>query len=183
MKEKLSAILDGDIDEASFDPVLDSLRQSPDLRDRWDTYCLIGDALRGEAAGGTDMVVRVMAGLDAEPTVLMPASALASRSQRFFGRSLMPIAASVMGVAAVGMVAFTLYPNAPDSAPVPGMVASQAVQEVVAARPEAATIAAVDAEDAHRQYMFVHQAMSGGGPIPGAVHYVRTVSDVRGEQR
>lgn len=183
MTEKISALLDGDAATASGGSVFESLREGPELRERWDTYCLIGDALRGEhgAHAGPGFVSAVMARLDAEPTVLAPPPKRAAPT--FLGRSLMPIAASVMGVAAVGLVAFTLYPRTPDAVPVAaGTLASQPVAAVatVAGTP---AVTAVVSDDSHRHYMFVHQAMSGGGPIPGAVHYVRTVSDARGDQR
>src|SRR5690554_6346270 len=102
MKEKLSAFVDGELDAATTDAVLRSLGAAPDMRERWDAYCLIGDAMRGDARGNADLVSRVMIRLDEEPTVLAPAAS-EGRSETLFGRSLMPIAASVMGVAAVGI--------------------------------------------------------------------------------
>ena len=182
MKEKLSAFVDGELDAGTTEAVMRSLGAAPGMRERWDAYCLIGDAMRGDALGGSDLVSRVMASLDEEPTVLAPAAASAGRSKTLFGRSLMPVAASVMGVAAVGIVAFSMYPAGPAE-----LDASPALAEVESA----VTIAEVDAPamsfaaDAYapqREYLFVHQAMSGG-PIPGVVHYVRTVSEPRGESR
>jgi sigma-E factor negative regulatory protein RseA len=85
-------------------------------------------------------------------------------------------------VAAVGLVAFTLYSQPDDQlshAAAPGSV--QAVERAPVRSVVAVTSA--DREDAHRKYVFVHQAMSGGGPIPGAVQYVRTVSEARGDVR
>jgi len=70
MKDKLSALLDGDLDERVSGAVLDSMRHEPDLKARWDDYCLIGDVLRGESQGSTGFTARVMAGLELEPTVL-----------------------------------------------------------------------------------------------------------------
>lgn len=184
MTEKLSAFLDGDIDAAQSDPVFESLRRTPELRERWDTYCLIGDALRGDSDRGvSDLLARVMAGVEAEPTILAPAAARINRSRPSFGRSFMPIAASVMGVAAVGIVAFTMFPKGGDTVVAPGVLASDEAARVVVASTLAPVQAPVATDDPNREYMFAHQAMSGGGPIPGVVHYVRTVSDVRGELR
>lgn len=176
MKEKVSALLDGEAEEMSGKAVFEALSRDVDLRDQWDTYCLIGDALRREhAPGGADFVARVMAELDAEPTVLAPQ---ARAPKPFLRRTLMPVAASVMGVAAVGLVAFTLYPQQ-DTQPLAASstLASQDVAQDVQ------RVASVASDDLHRNYMFAHQSMSGGGFIPGGVHYVRTVSDVRGESR
>lgn len=184
MNEKISALLDGDAATVSAGSVFEALRDSPELLERWNTYCLIGDALRGDhpAHAVPGFVATVMSRLEAEPTVLAPPPKRAAPS--FLGRSLMPIAASVMGVAAVGLVAFTLYPKTPDAVPVAaGTLASQTAVQPVAAIAGAPVVTTVASDDSHRHYMFVHQAMSGGGPIPGGVHYVRTVSDARGDQR
>ncbi|MBA4743542.1 MAG: sigma-E factor negative regulatory protein, partial [Azoarcus sp.] len=114
MKEKLSAFVDGELDAEVCDPLVESLRSAPDMRRRWDAYCLIGDALRGDRVGAADFAARVMGAIDDEPTVMVPAAARAVRQRSSWGRSLMPVAASVMGVAAVGLVALTMFPSSPD---------------------------------------------------------------------
>src|SRR5690606_15256947 len=111
------------------------------------------------------------------------AAARAVRQRSAWGRSLMPIAASVMGVAAVGIVALTMFPSSPDPlVQAPGVLAAESAPARVAAAGASTQNVSALASDPSREYMFVHQAMSGG-PIPGVVHYVRTVSDARGEQR
>jgi sigma-E factor negative regulatory protein RseA len=182
MKDKLSTLLDGDLDEQSATAVLAALARDASARQEWDTWCLIGDAMRGEHGGSVGFVDRVMAGIEAEPVLFAPASAAASAGRRSAWQSLMPIAASVMGVAAVGWVAHTLSgPDETGSA----MLAVQSAPALVVERE--APVNLVDFRqvehalpgDPHRAYVFVHQAMTGGGPIPGAVQYVRTVSDNR----
>jgi sigma-E factor negative regulatory protein RseA len=109
MKDKVSALLDGDLDDQCMRSGL-RWRCARIVRcAEWGTYCLIGDTLRGDRAGSDDFVARVMAGLDGEPTVLAPRSAPSGATQRGLAHRLMPIAASVMGVAAVGLVAASLY--------------------------------------------------------------------------
>ena len=170
MKDKLSALMDGDLDEHSMRPVLDALRRDASLRTDWATYSLIGDALRGEVAGSPDFAARVMASIEAEPTVLAPRPVAPAPAAAAW-RKLMPLAASVMGVAAVGWVAHTLYSG---NEPLPAVAAVERLPLAEApVRPVSVTL---PAEDAHREYVFVHQAMTGGGPIPGGVQYVRTVS-------
>lgn len=182
MKERLSSLLDGDLDTARSAQLFEALRKDRDLRGQWDAYCLIGDALRGEADHHPDFVSRVMAGLDAEPTVLAPPARNSLMS--WAGRPAMAIAASVMGVAAVGLVAFSMFPaTQSDSIPVAGVVASAPAEQGVLSAGGNVQLVTTLGDGSHREYMFVHQAMSGGGPIPGAAHYVRTVSDARGEQR
>ena len=178
MKDKLSALIDGDLDENTMRPVFDRLRRDDLLRKDWEAYCLIGDLIRGDRLGSVDFVGRVMAGLDAEPTVLAPAASAATVVRRSALQALMPIAASVMGVAAVGLVAATLYSQ--DAAVSPATVAVQriAAQPLLAGSAPLGSQSAgaqVHVDDPMREYVFAHQGVSGG-PMPAAVQYVRTVS-------
>lgn len=177
MKDRLSALLDGDLDEQSAHPVFESMRRDRSLRTDWEAYCLIGDVLRGDRDGNAGFVGRVMANIDEEPTLLAPSPRPAAEGGRLW-RSLMPLAASVMGVAAVGWVAHTLYSDQGQATV--GQVAvarSSAVAAHAAVLPVAVSPSPV-AVDPTREYVFVHQAMSGGGPISGVIQHVRTVSDV-----
>ena len=70
MKDKVSALFDGDLDDQGMRAVFDGMRKDASLRKEWDTYCLIGDTLRGDSAGSSDFVSRVMVSLDDEPTLL-----------------------------------------------------------------------------------------------------------------
>ena len=175
MKDKVSALLDGDLDEQATRRVFDDLKRDPDLRRDWEAYCLIGDVLRGDREGSDDFVSRVMANLDAEPTVLAPRAAPASATRRVW-QSLMPIAASVMGVAAVGLVAATLYKQ---DAAAPQMLAGAPAVKVVSAAAAVRPVGQAAGDDAMREYVFAHQGLSRGGPLPAGVQYVRTVSDQR----
>ena len=82
--------------------------------------------------------------------------------------------AHALGVAAVGLVAASLYRQ---DAPAPQMaVAASPIQLVNSTnlRPVAAPAA-----DPMREYLFAHQGLTRGGPMPAGVQYVRTVSDTR----
>jgi sigma-E factor negative regulatory protein RseA len=174
MKDKVSALFDGDLDDQGMRAVFDGMRKDASLRSEWDTYCLIGDALRGDSTGSSDFVARVMASLEDEPTLLAPRAQPAVVTQRGLVHRLMPLAASVMGVAAVGLVAASLYRQ---EAPAPQVaVATTPIQLVNSSnvRPVAAPAA-----EPMREYLFAHQGLSRGGPMPAGVQYVRTVSDTR----
>lgn len=176
MKDKVSALLDGDLDEQATRSVIERMGVDSGLQRQWDAYCLIGDAIRGDRFGSSDFVDRVMARLDDEPTVLAPRPAAGDSVRRSVWQSLLPIAASVMGVAAVGLVAATLY-SQDDRAP--AKLASEAAKvQVVAAPAVRASVQSVGL-DPHREYVFAHQGLSGVGPLPAGVQYVRTVSDQR----
>jgi len=173
MTEKLSALLDGHLDDdTATRSMFETLRQDQAMREKWGTYCLIGDALRGEAEGAPDLAGRVLARLDAEPTVLAPTlrPRAAARSTRL-GRVVLPVAASVMGVTAVGWVVQSMQPAAGpiDVAAKPAGKASGMV---------AATNLVANPEDPLRSYVFAHQALAGGSPIPGVAQFVRTVTEV-----
>lgn len=173
MKDKVSALLDGDLDDQATHAVFERMRRDPGLRGEWDTYCLIGDTLRGDRMGSGGFVSRVMAELEAEPTLLAPRAQPAREDGRRLWQALMPIAASVMGVAAVGLVAATLYRQ---EAPPQQLANAAPVVQLVRAAPAPQAGAGL-AEDSMREYVFAHQGLSRGGPMPAGVQYVRTVSD------
>lgn len=177
MNEKLSALLDGDLERQAGRPVLDGLQKDAGLRKDWEAYHLIGDVLRGEGAGSRDFVARVMAGIDKEPTVLAPGAIAVDSSRERSWRALMPVAASVMGVAAVGLVAASLYSGEP------GVARVAKAQRALPSTPVLAQTQLVDRvpvrlslDERNREYVFAHQGLNMGGPMPGAVQYVRAVS-------
>lgn len=176
MKDKLSALLDGDLDQQSMHGVLDSMRRDRALRTDWDAYCAIGDVIRGDRGAAPDFVDRVMAGIEGEPTLLAPRTSGHTPAQDNAWRKIMPLAASLMGVAAVGWVAHGLYAgpkNTPQVAAAPRIPVTESVAVSVRKPSPGPAI------DPHREYLFAHQAMTGGGPISGAIQHVRTVADVR----
>ena len=185
MKDRLSALLDGDLEEEAMKPVFDGLQRDPDLRQTWGAYCLIGDTLRGERGSSRDFVNRVLASLDDEPTVLAPQTRPVSSAANQAGwRSLMPIAASVMGVAAVGLVAASLYSGRDQQlgqAAVARSAVSQPATQVARLIVPPAQVEHVQrtGDDVHREYVFAHQSVVGGGPVPAALQYVRSISNLR----
>ncbi|MDR2261740.1 MAG: sigma-E factor negative regulatory protein [Azoarcus sp.] len=177
MKEKLSAMFDGDADEETSRMLFERIRRDAALRGTWDAYCLLGDVVRSGAQPGMEgFVARVMSRLDGEPTVLAPRRAEDKRARRLLRHRLLPVAASVMGVLAVGGVVAALSgeerPTMVVLSPSPDSAAAvdTASGVVVDSAPPRATGVA------RRDYLAAHQAMSGGGPVPAAVQYVRTVS-------
>lgn len=176
MNDKISALLDGDLDVHSSKVVLDSMRNQPGLRASWDEYCLIGDLLRAERSGSVDFTARVMAGLEAEPTVLAPVRKPDGNDWGWV-RSLLPIAASVMGVAVVGWVALSVTAQPQGSITLADTGNIVRVQSVVPAQ----AVVRAQPLDPRLEYVLMHQATTGGGPLSGAMQYVRTVSDTQGD--
>jgi sigma-E factor negative regulatory protein RseA len=141
-EEWLSALLDGEVDDATGERALDRLSQDRALSRRWSEYCLIGDALRGEALAQPGLERRLSAALAAEPTVLAPVKW--KRLGRQYGRPLAWTAAA----AAVAAVTWTLWTA----------LAQHSAPAQMAAKPEAVMIQASHV----MPYLAAHQDFSQG---------------------
>lgn len=161
MTEKLSALMDGELDEIETTAAFARLHNSEDYRQHWSEYHLIGDALRGSAGLQSDMTARVMEALINEPVVLAPPR-LQSR-QSTFQRTL-ALAASVAGITLVAALAWSGRP---------GTVTEIARVPVEAQVPTQLTGASLQA------YLVAHQTHAPSAQ--GAAHYIKTVSMGTGE--
>ncbi|MFM9888650.1 MAG: sigma-E factor negative regulatory protein [Burkholderiales bacterium] len=107
MSERISSLIDGELgSDAEIDRVLRELGEHAPQREEWNTYHLIGDALRAtHGAGGLpreDFSTR----LAAEPTVLAPRRVPSTGSRPM--RWSLPIAASIAAVVVVGWFASSI---------------------------------------------------------------------------
>lgn len=170
--------MDGELSEHEAQELFAGLRQDEVLRRRWLEYQVIGDALKGEKALGTELTARVMAALEDEPTVLAPAARV---RRDVWHRHALALAATVAGVAVVGWLALGTS-SAPESLTVaqvapatttktaPGPVAAnEAIVPVVATR-----AAATDMQE----YLIAHEAQSSLLQFRGGAEHIRTVSAV-----
>ena len=167
MKDRISALMDGELDERSATQLIEAAGRDREAKEAWRTYHLISDAMRDTPVLSDGFAARVAATLEAEPTVLAPRR-LAPRSHKWFVASA--IAASVAAVGFVGWVAVMPQPE------------GQAVQ--VAKAPPAAPRAATPAKPAivplptaTNDYLLAHQGFSPRVFLQGMAPYVRTVSD------
>jgi len=166
MKERISALMDGEASESELDHGLGGLRTDPDLRRAWDTYHLIGDCIRGHIAPA--LTERVSRQLAVEPTVLAP--------QRRVPRARV-VRLAFRAAAAVAGIALVVWVALPGLNPEPQQVA----ESTLAATPSSpvvpvATPVAVGVEN----YLFAPQSYSPAGAIQGVASYVRTVADEHG---
>jgi sigma-E factor negative regulatory protein RseA len=113
MNEKLSALMDGELDRSDALAVIKSLGQDAEQRSDWDCYHLIGDVLRGESVDTTTRrrasAESIFAKLASEPTVLAPvaiAKPVKAPPVEKRTRLALAMAASVVTVSAIGVVAF-----------------------------------------------------------------------------
>lgn len=155
MKTRLSGLIDGEIEAHDARAVLDAAKRDAELRERWQHYQLVGDALKGEPALHADITPRVMAALADEPVLLAP-----RRERRTWQRTVLAMAATVAGVALVGWVALG---SRHDAMPAGELVA----QEAATPRPESQDM---------REYMVAHQAQAGSLQFRGGTENVRTVA-------
>lgn len=72
--EKISALVDNEVDGRELPTLVDGLRDDEDARSRWARYHLVSDVLHNNLPNQVDFTFaqRVSAALDAEPTVLAP---------------------------------------------------------------------------------------------------------------
>jgi sigma-E factor negative regulatory protein RseA len=165
MKEKLSGIIDGEFGN-DVHVHLARLRSDPELRAAWDTYHLIGDALRGHMC--PEIAPRVISRLREEPTVLAPRPRAGSTARRI-GWYGMYAAASAAAVAVVAWTAFPGWHADPQLAAVPVATTEEPAESV------AITLPAADVEN----YLLAHQPYSHVSAMQGVAPYVRSVSEER----
>ncbi len=169
--ERVSAFMDGEVEDDEVAAQVARLKQDPALRERWATYHLIGDALRGEAGvspgfmGKPDFAQRFGAALAQEPTVLAPKAPVRSHSVR---RVAISLAASFGGVALVAWLAISNNPFLPEPERVAEVKPVQAVKS---------------ADGAVNDYLLAHQQFSPSTAMQGVASYVRTVSGNEADMR
>jgi sigma-E factor negative regulatory protein RseA len=164
----ISALMDGELDEHPARNVIAALKDDPELRERWETYHLISDALKAEplltSAGFTAAFAER---LKAEPTVLAPKrSTLTPKRITTYALSA---AASVSAAAFVAWVAM----SGSDSSVGPGPLAEapKAGAQVIPA--------SVSSDSSMNPYFFMHQGVSPSSEFQGVAPYIRSVSAVR----
>jgi sigma-E factor negative regulatory protein RseA len=151
MDEKISALMDGELDCDDAKRVIRDLGSDVARRQSWDEYHLIGDLLRGESSGELGRrqkcAASIFAKLADEPTVLAPA-AIRSVQVEKRTRMALAVAASVVTMSAIVVVAFKQQN---------GTVASVQLVQQVAPRQVGAAVAPSDIRvndylAIHRQY-------------------------------
>ena len=166
MNDQLSALMDGELDDAESRQILTSLVRDPESHQAWHDYHLLGAALRNEPYLATDLTARVMAALEDEPVVLAPRN-LPRVDRANSGHGWMALAASVAGVAFVGWIAL-----APPSSSTNAGAVLASIQKAPVVVAESGTMQAARLQE----YLVAHQAHSPSMSPQGGTRYVRTVS-------
>ena len=179
MREKLSALVDGELRSSDLHNHLARLRTDLELRGAWGTYHLIGDALRGHF--GPEIVDRVVARLRDEPTVVAPRVAPFKRLSWY-------AMSAAAGFAAVALVVWTASPiwKARE-------IAGSSVASGATGTAGSVTILATGAPSAEpkppmtsaevENYLLAHHPFSPTSAMQGIAPYARTVTAERGTER
>lgn len=162
MKTRISALMDGELEDHELAATLLALRGSEELRGQWCDCQLLGAALRGEQELGIDVVSRVMSAIELEPTVMAPVK----RPGRDWQRPALALAASAAGVALVVWLA--LAPSENGNAGL-GALATARQGSLVARSPQNST-------PRLQEYLVAHQAYSPAGAMVGGARNIRTVA-------
>ncbi len=171
--EQISALIDGELQPDDAGRQLSRVKQNPELRETWDTYHLIGDALRGSALLSPGFEHRLAQRLSAEPTVLTPQRSAVRRIPTAVSYAL-SAAASLSAVAAVAWIA--LSGNVSGTADQQASLTPAPVAASVA--PAIAPVSAPEASHAH-DYLLAHQGVSPSTALQGVAPYVRTVTVIQ----
>jgi len=163
MKAKISALMDGEMQDQEFTESMRALREGGEALETWREYHVISDALRDTQLLSSGFSIRVMARLEQEPTALAPAR-LPKRAER--SRLIELSLAAGLAILLVGWLAF-----APNSGLDPG--SSQVAKGPAQV---AADSTAVPPPSAANDYLLAHQNYSPRGSLQGVAAYVRTVS-------
>ena len=168
MSEKISALMDGELEALEQRGPYAELAREGDALEAWRTYHLVGDALRDTPLLSSGFSARLAAKLAVEPTVLAPARPQVGARVRW---RAMSVAASFAAVALVGWMWF---------APQGGLQRSPEVALAPAKPPAAvaeAPVPKVPLPSAAGDYLLAHQGYSPRGNLQGVAPYVRTVSE------
>jgi sigma-E factor negative regulatory protein RseA len=158
MTEKISALMDGELEGRAADEALELLRRDAGAAHTWRLYHLMSDAMHGQRQLlSPRFVERVSAQLAAEPAVLAP-GALPGRTplQRY-------AFAAAAGLAAVGLVGWLAF----GPQPLPQAPVAQAQRPAIT----------VLLPDAANDYLLAHQGFSPRMSLQGMAPYVRTVAE------
>jgi sigma-E factor negative regulatory protein RseA len=172
--EKISALIDGELDGREAEQQLARLKQDRELEHCWATFHLIGDALRGERSLSQGFGERLARRLAGEPTVLAPRPVA---SRRFMAYAL-SAAASLSAVALVGWMALFNNPLAP----LPELAQVPNTTPTAATATPSAQLASVPSEGRMNEYLIAHQEFSPSTEIQGLAPYIRGVSSTRPDQ-
>lgn len=171
--DRISALMDGELDAHEAELEMARLKTDADLRSRWDEFHLVGDALRGEPLLSSAFGDGISRRLAEEPTVLAPRRG--RPGARRVATYAMSAAASLSAAALVAWVAVAPQQSAENVA---------VKQEAPVPRVEPAReLASVPSEGRMSEYLLAHESFSPSTAIQGVAPYIRSVATTRTVER
>lgn len=179
MNEKLSALMDGELDRSDALATIKTLGQDAQQRGDWDCYHLIGDAIRGDAPSVTARrkacAESIFARLADEPTILAPAAITAAAKLSIVAkpvavekktRMVLAMAASVVTVTAIGVIALRQQ----NATTVPLQVVQQTPASSYSDLQAVSTAAVGDVEANKRvnDYLVIHRQFANSSALRAA---------------
>lgn len=166
MKEKLSALIDGEISRSELNEILDAAKTDSELRQLYGDYVRVQSSLHGES--GPEIADKIWSKLGQEPEILAPRAARQRNTMRRLV-SGMAIAATVAGVAIGGLRWFA--PNQPSS---PQLIASAPEQaDYVRASGTRWKLHDPKLENDLNVYLVEHGGFAGPSSMNGIQSYVK----------
>lgn len=170
MKEKLSALVDNELDELDERRVMKALEQDAELRQTWERYHLVHSVLHQEL----DMLVPSGVATRVAAQIAQDPAASVSFRRHKIGRiaGTLAMAASVAAIA----VAAVQWFNRPDTAPVPSLAASQpAPDNFIRAGATRWDVKEPETESTLNTFLVEHNEFASSSGIGGMMPYVRVV--------
>ena len=172
----ISALMDGELDDAEAQRQIGRLKVDEQSRERWDEFHLIGDALRREPLLSSGFAESFSKRLADEPTVLAPRRI--TRKARRVTTYALSAAASVSAAALVAWVALS-----PTTSP-PQLAAGTAPTNVSGSiEPVVHQLPSVPSDGRMNEYLLAHEGFSPSTALQGLAPYIRTVSRRQGDGR
>ena len=159
MNEKISRLMDGEVDASEVDAVLAALKGEAAMA-TWNCYHTIGDALRGETAAAGNVAAGVSRMLVGEPAIVAAPARNASRPASW----ALAVAASVAAVTVVGWTAYSMV----DATPA-GFAKAREAGTVSAAQVRPAAVLPAE-------YLLAHQEYAPANALQGVGPYLRDVA-------
>lgn len=191
--ERLSALVDGELDGAATAQACGDWRESGETRASWHAYHLIGDVLRSEdlardPARDADFLRTLRVRLRDEPVVLAPAPLAAPvvRRARWSWKASSAVAAGFVVVAGAAVMVTRNPAEVPATsiaaaaAPTPVVAAAPVV---VAAEPQALVANGKLIRDARLdRYLAAHKQFAGSSALGVPSGYLRNATAIEGDR-
>jgi sigma-E factor negative regulatory protein RseA len=168
--DDISALMDGELDGAEAQRQIMRMKGDPELRERWESFHVIGDAMRGQGPLSPGFSASFSKRLQDEPTVLAP-----YRSPPQLRRITTYALSAAASICAIGFVAWVAGPvnttdlvKGPEKKTTPTSIASQTLP-----------VTSVSSDGHMNEYLLAHQGFSPSTAIQGLAPYIRSVSATR----